>query len=398
MVYRIFVFLILLLLLPDLYIYRRITKLRSIHRHWLKWVHWLPSLLLVVALLYMLTGDNFTPRRVSFTGTYMIAFLSIVVPKCLYVIFSLLGRLVSCLGFIPFMSPMQKWPVAKAFDVTGLLMAFVGMYIILYGSIFGWRMFQVKEVEFVHPQLPASFDGYRIVQISDFHLGTIAHYPEDIRRVVDIINAQEADMVAVTGDLVNNEATELNGLEPILSAIHARDGVFSVLGNHDYGTYRRWPDREAQRENLEALKQREIALGWRLLLNENEIVKRGSDSIAVVGVENDGTPPFPSLGDLPEATRGTEGIFKILLSHDPTHWRRRVLPETDIHLTLSGHTHAMQFRLGDFSPSAWFYPEWGGLYTDEGRGLYVNSGIGSVMIPYRFGAWPEITVITLRQK
>ena len=137
-------------------------------------------------------------------------------------------------------------------------------------------------------------------------------------------------------------------------------------------------------------------MGWQLLLNENKIVKRGNDSIAVIGVENDGKPPFPALGDLSKSTRGTEGMFKLLLSHDPSHWRRKVLPETDIQLMLAGHTHAMQFRLGCFSPSAWIYPEWGGLYTEDGRGLHVNVGLGSVMIPYRFGAWPEITIITLK--
>jgi len=146
------------------------------------------------------------------------------------------------------------------------------------------------------------------------------------------------------------------------------------------------------------LKRRKAEMGWRLLLNDNQIVRRGNDSIAIVGVENDGKPPFPALGDLPRATRGTEGMFKLLLSHDPSHWRRRVLPETDIQLMLSGHTHAMQFRLGNFSPSAWIYPEWGGLYTEGAQSLYVNTGLGSVMIPYRFGAWPEISVITLSRK
>ena len=139
-------------------------------------------------------------------------------------------------------------------------------------------------------------------------------------------------------------------------------------------------------------------MGWQLLLNENRLIVRGNDSIAIIGVENDGKPPFPAMGDLPRATSGTDRLFKLLLSHDPSHWRRKVLPDTDIQLTLSGHTHAMQFRLGGFSPSAWIYPEWGGLYTENGRGLYVNMGIGSVMIPYRFGAWPEISVITLRKK
>ncbi len=398
MIHRIFVILVLLLVLPDIYIYRVIAKGRSPYRSWLKWIHWIPTIILSGALLFMMFGDNFTPQRVSFTGLYMITYLTVVVPKCLFVLVSLVGKLIACSGGIPQLCFIQKCPIDSIFNIIGLLLAVWGAYVILYGSLCGWRRFEVVEVDFVHPQLPAAFDGYRIVQISDFHIGTIARYPEDVRRAVELINAQHPDMVAVTGDLVNNEATELDGLEDILSSITAHDGVFSVLGNHDYGSYRRWPNKRTKIANLESLKQRERAMGWRLLLNENEVLVRNGDSIAVVGVENDGKPPFPSLGDLSKATAGVEGMFKILLSHDPSHWRRKVLPDTDIQLTLSGHTHAMQFLLGNFSPSVWFYPEWGGFYTEGAQSLYVNRGLGSVMIPYRYGAWPEITVITLRQK
>lgn len=403
MIHRIFLFLLMLLWLPDAYIYRRFVKPRTTTPRcqwgrWLRWLHWLPSIVLTLALVALMFGDNFTSLRVALTSVYMIAFLTIVVPKCLFVIFSLLGKGFSLVGRLPALCWVQKFSVETVFNVLGVLFACVGAYVILYGSIRGWRRFEVKEVSFVHPDVPEAFDGYRIVQISDFHLGTIARYPDDVRRAVEMINAQHPDLIAFTGDLVNNEASELEGLEEILGGLKARDGVFSVLGNHDYGPYRRWPSKRAQVENLADLKRREAKMGWRLLLNENEIIKRGNDSIAVVGVENDGKPPFPALGDLPRATQGTDGMFKLLLSHDPSHWRRRVLPDTDIQLMLSGHTHAMQFRLGGFSPSAWIYPEWGGLYTEGHQGLYVNTGLGSVMIPYRFGAWPEISVITLHRK
>ena len=139
-------------------------------------------------------------------------------------------------------------------------------------------------------------------------------------------------------------------------------------------------------------------MGWKLLNNEHVIIKRDSSAIALVGVENDGEPPFPQLGDLPKALKGTDGLFKVLLSHDPTHWRREVLPESDIQLMLAGHTHAMQFMIGHYTPAAWFYPENRGMYLENGRGLYVNIGLGEVMLPFRFGAWPEFTVITLRCK
>lgn len=398
MIHRIFLLLLLLMWLPDVFIFCRFIKPHNTFLHKCKWIYWLPTIVLTLTLVFMLTGDNFTTFRVNFTSIYMITYLTIVVPKCLFVLFSLLGSLLTLIRHLPLIGKVFMWPIFPIFNIIGLLTAFAGAYIILYGFLYGWRRFEIKEVSFTHPDIPEAFDGYRIVHISDFHMGTISRYPNDIRRAVEMINAEHADLIVFTGDLVNNEATELNGVEEILSELKAHDGVFSVLGNHDYAPYRHWPSRRAQTENLTDLKRREAAMGWQLLLNENQLIVRGNDSIAVIGVENDGKPPFPAMGDLPRATRGTDGLFKLLLSHDPSHWRRKVLPETDIQLTLSGHTHAMQFRLGGFSPSAWIYPEWGGLYTESGRGLYVNTGIGSVMIPYRFGAWPEISVITLRKK
>ncbi|MBR4845212.1 MAG: metallophosphoesterase [Bacteroidaceae bacterium] len=398
MIHRIFILLLLLMWLPDVFIFRRFIKPSNSFLRKCKWIYWVPTMVLTLTLLIMLTGDNFTTFRVNLTSIYMITYLTIVVPKCLFVLFSLLGSLLTLFRHLPLIGKIFTWPILPIFNIVGLLIAFAGAYIILYGFIYGWRRFEIKEISFIHPDVPEAFDGYRIVQISDFHMGTIAHYPNDIRRAVEMINAQHPDMIAFTGDLVNNEAIELDGVEEILAELKARDGVFSVLGNHDYAPYRHWPSKRAQAENLADLKRREVTMGWQLLLNENRLIKRGNDSIAIVGVENDGKPPFPSMGDLPRATRGTEGLFKLLLSHDPSHWRRKVLPNTDIQLTLSGHTHAMQFCIGGFSPSTWIYPEWGGLYTEKGRGLYVNMGIGSVMIPYRFGAWPEISVITLRKK
>lgn len=398
MIHRIFVLLILLMWLPDMYIFRQVVKPRTARFKWVGWLHWLPSTLLTLSLVCLMFGDNFTSSRVTLTGIFMIVFLTLVVPKCLFVLISLLGRSLNMLGRLPAFGVLSIFPIRPLFDILGGVVACVGVYVILYGCVYGWRRFEAKEVEFVHADVPEAFDGYRIVQISDLHLGTIARYPDEVRRVVAMINAQKPDLIAFTGDLVNNEASELDGLQDILAGLQAHDGVFSVLGNHDYGPYRQWASKREQAENLADLKRREAAMGWKLLLNANEIIRRDGDSIAVVGVENDGKPPFPALGDLPKATRGTDGMFKLLLSHDPSHWRRKVIPETDIQLMLAGHTHAMQFRLGGFSPSAWIYPEWGGLYTEGGQSLYVSVGLGSVMIPYRFGAWPEISVITLRRK
>lgn len=213
--------------------------------------------------------------------------------------------------------------------------------------------------------------------------------------MVDLVNAQKPDLIVFTGDLVNNRAAELDGFEEILSQLHATDGVYSILGNHDYGPYYRWKSKREQVNNLNDLKKRQADMGWILLNNEHTLLHRGNDSIALIGVENEGEPPFSQHGDLPKAQAGTNGLFKLLLSHNPTHWRREVLPQSDIDLMLAGHTHAMQLAIGHHSPASWIYPEWGGMYMEDNRGLYVNVGMGFVGLPFRFGAWPEITVITL---
>lgn len=205
---------------------------------------------------------------------------------------------------------------------------------------------------------------------------------------MDLVNAQQPDLIVFTGDLVNHRAVELNDFQEILAGLKAGDGVYSILGNHDYGPYFHWKSKQDQDNNLIELKQRQAAMGWKLLNNEHTFLIQGNDSIALIGVENQGEPPFSQHGDLPKAKAGIEGMFKLLLSHNPTHWRREVLPESDIDLMLAGHTHAMQLQLGNYSPSVYIYPEWGGMYLEGTRGLYVNVGIGYVGLPFRFGAWP----------
>lgn len=387
MLYRIFFVLLALLALTDGYIYARF--LHRIKRHRLvKQLFWLPSILLAIALVCLTYSDNFSPRNSHLIGIYLLVYMALTIPKGLFCLFMLVGRL-----FRLFSRRMES-----VMFYSGLLVGFLSMAMVIYGATEGWRHFQVKEVTFKSKDLPPAFDGYRITQISDLHIGTIAGYPKEIRRMVDLINAQQSDLIVFTGDLINHKANELDSVEHILAGLHAPDGVYSVLGNHDYSTYIHWATPEAREENLKELKQRQARMGWQLLNNDHVTIKRDSCEIALVGVENDGEPPFPQLGDLPKATQGTEGLFKVLLSHDPTHWRREVLPESDIQLMLAGHTHAMQFILCGYTPASWFYPENRGMYMENDRGLYVNIGLGEVMLPFRFGAWPEITVITLQCK
>lgn len=198
------------------------------------------------------------------------------------------------------------------------MLAVINAGVILYGSLIGKTQFEVKEVAYYSSKLPPAFKGYRIVQLSDIHIGSWEGNARALQRMVDLVNAQHPDLIVFTGDLVNNQAKELDGFQQILSGLHAKDGVYSVLGNHDYGPYYKWESQRAQVENLADLKKREAEMGWKLLNNEHVILHQGNDSIALIGVENEGEPPFSQHGDLTKAMQGTEGMFQLLLSHNPT--------------------------------------------------------------------------------
>lgn len=293
--------------------------------------------------------------------------------------------------------------VAVAFflgDVAGWVVAGLWLSLVLYGFIFGWRHIVVRTAECRSPLLPAAFDGYRVLQLADLHIGTFLRNPAFVRKLVRMVNDQQADLIVFTGDLVNVSANEVIPFQHDLAQMHARDGIFSVMGNHDYCEY--GMDGNPGR-NQRILEYMEEKMNWRLLMNEHVLIHRldgagGSSAIALIGVENISKPPFPEYGNLPKAMEGLPGgLFKILLSHDPSHWRRGVLGVTDIALTLSGHTHAGQIKIGHFSPAKWAYNEWGGKYVEGDSMLYVSLGLGGTM-PFRFGAWPEINVITLRRK
>ena len=388
MLQRLFIFLLIFLILPDIYLYLRfIVHLTA--RRWLKILYWLPTFLLSTGLLYLVYFSNnaFAERHTQDIGWFSIFFFLFTAPKLLLFLCTVIG--------IPF-HKWLRWP-RTPFICTGLTLAVVSIVMIIYGSFIGRTQFDVKEVTYSSSKLPSSFDGYRIVQLSDIHIGSWQGNASAIQNLVNLVNEQHPDLIVFTGDLVNHRAIELNDFQHILAGLKAKDGVYSILGNHDYGPYFRWKNKQEQDDNLSDLQQRQAAMGWKLLNNSHTILIQGNDSIALSGVENEGEPPFSQYADLPKAMQGTEGMFQILLSHNPTHWRREVLPESDIDLMLAGHTHAMQLKLGNYSPSSYIYPEWSGMYLEGTRGLYVNVGIGYVGLPFRFGAWPEITVLTLRR-
>ncbi|MCS7085387.1 MAG: metallophosphoesterase, partial [Bacteroidia bacterium] len=260
----------------------------------------------------------------------------------------------------------------------------------------------LHEHTLVSERLPAAFDGLRIVQLSDIHVGSFDSRRQ-VMRGVDMARALEADLILFTGDLVNNRPHELEGWESVFGLLQAPMGVFSVLGNHDYSLYA-WNLTDQERErDFEHMLDNHKRLGWQLLRNRHVRLTRGNESIVVAGVENWGAPPFPQYGRLDLALENTRPEdFKILLSHDPTHWDRVVLRQPlPVDLTLSGHTHGMQFgvEIGDWrwSPVGWKYPHWAGMYEQNGMRLNVNRGFGFIGFPGRVGIFPEITLVTLKR-
>lgn len=377
-----------LLILPNIYIYKMYVSKWNISKH-LKRCYWLLDVLIVL----LLVGYMLHPVRTGAIGTKIstIAIFVIIFGNIVFTIVSLIGRLLA----------KKKKNIQVIADRLAFVCCLITIGCILYSFLYGYRRYVTKDVTIYAKGLPASFNGYRIVQFSDLHIGSFSgSHDSDVQKIVDMVNAQHPDMIVFTGDLINVEAKELYGFTRVLSQLKAKDGVYSILGNHDYGKYRRWSSPTAELNNLNQLKQSEASFGWKLLLNNGTLLKRGNEEIALLGSEDYGNKAAYKYGDLNKTlstlpNRG-KGLYKILLTHDPSHWHLKVLPETDIQLTLSGHTHAMQLKFGSFSPCQWLFDEWDGLYAVGSRVLYVDTGVGALM-SYRFGAWPQISVITLRK-
>jgi len=275
---------------------------------------------------------------------------------------------------------------------------------LLYGMVKGKYNFKVLKYNLEFDDLPSSFDGYQITQISDVHSGSFDNR-EKIEYAIDLINRQKSDLLLFTGDMVNNMAEEMLPWKGLFSTLNAKDGKFSVLGNHDYGDYVEWETEEAKSKNLTDLKNLQKEMGFDILLNDSRYLQKGEDKIALIGVENWGRGGFKKAGDLKKAaSKINKDDFKILMSHDPSHWEVQVLKDDyHYHLTLSGHTHGMQFGIEipgwiKWSPAKWRYKYWAGVYEELGQTINVNRGFGFLGYPGRVGIWPEITVITLKKK
>lgn len=391
-------------ILTDVFLYESIRRKYGA-KNWVTVIYGVSAILCWIVLAVILL----MPRR-SVDGDIMpimwslYAYISVYIPKFIIAVFSLIG-------LIPQIFKKRRLRLGLYVGLPVGLLVFCTLW---YGALVGRYRLDVNDIVFTSEKLPAAFDGYSIVQFSDAHVGTWGNDTTFVSQLVDSINSLKPDLIVFTGDIVNRTTEEIRPFEKVLSRLRARDGVISILGNHDYGDYITWNSPEEKKANLDSLIQIQKRMGWKLLNNEHLFLHCGNDSIAIIGVENWGEPPFATYGNLGKAFplspdsayHVNDGNFKILLSHNPEHWNRHISKKTNIDLTLSGHTHAMQVMLNLFgwrwSPSDYIYEQWAGRYdrkTDKGEpvSIYVNIGCGEVGMPYRIGADAEITRITLKR-
>ena len=332
--------------------------------------------------------------------------LTILLPKLL-IILVLLGEDIyrGTLKLISSIFSSENTPIPgrrKFVSQLALVLAAIPFSSFIYGMIQGKYNFKVLKYQLSFKDLPDAFDGFTITQISDIHSGSFTN-KEKIQYGVDLINQQNSDLILFTGDIVNNKADEMDSWIDVFSQLKAKDGKYSILGNHDYGDYMSWENKEAKEENFQAIKDIHKKIGFDLLLDEHRYLEKGNDKIALLGVENWGKG-FNQKGNLKKASAGVQKEdFKILMSHDPSHWEYKVKNDDfNYHLTLSGHTHGLQMGIEipgviKWSPSKYVYKQWAGLYEEFGRYINVNRGFGYHAFPGRVGIWPEITVIELKK-
>ncbi|WP_293915861.1 MULTISPECIES: metallophosphoesterase [unclassified Sphingobacterium] len=387
------ILILLLFLVADIYFYQAITTLTE--STWIRTIYWSVDVLLfsgIIAIVFLRRAGNNLQR---FIPVLITAMLVIFIPKLFSFPILLAEDMVRLFrGF-----PARSIYVSEA----TLALAVIMVLIILFGLTRGKHFYRVRKETLFFPDLPEVFDGFTITQLSDIHSGSLNDI-KGVQKGIDLANAQNSDLLLFTGDLVNNMASEMDPWIPYFTKLKAPYGKYSVLGNHDYGDYIRWDNKEAKEANLNRLKQVHAETGFRLLLNEAVIINKQGQSIALVGVENWGKGGFHQYGDLKEATSHIpDDAFKILMSHDPSHWDEVTVDHNQrVHLTLAGHTHGMQFGIELFgfkwSPIQYFYKQWAGLYQRDGKYLYVNRGFGYHGLKGRVGVWPEITVLTLKRE
>ncbi len=361
-------------------------------------------------LLLSFSGGGASHGMSNFQSWMLSLFLTFFVTKLVFVIVLSLGdfgRFVVGIGTNIGKSGAEVsqpyFPGRRKFiSELAILLAAFPFFGFLYAIVRGKYDYKVHRTTIYYDDLPDAFDGFTITQLSDIHSGSFDNV-DAMQKGIDLAQAQKSDLFVFTGDIVNNVAEEIEQYIPNFSKLRSPYGQFSILGNHDYGDYIQFESKKAKVDNLEKLKSIHGKLGWRLLLNENVEIEKDGQKIALIGIENWGRG-FKQEGDLNKALRGVDSnAFKVLLSHDPTHWEEQVrYHQENIHLTLSGHTHGAQFGVEvagiRWSPVQYRYLDWAGLVNEKNRYLYVNRGFGFLAFSGRLGIWPEITVITLKKK
>ncbi len=388
----------------DFYAFQAIKTLFK--NRWLHYLYVLISVLILGNFIYQINHMN----GISISTNIAIGlFLTLYLPKTVLMVIMFGEDIIrlpqAAYSFFTENDRSQKkhFPLRRKFiSQLALGIAAIPFTSLLYGMYKGKYNFKVLKYTLHFEDLPDAFDGYRITQISDIHSGSFDN-KEKIKYAVDLVNEQQPDVILFTGDMVNNKADEMQPWKEIFSKLEAKDGMFSILGNHDYGDYISWESEEAKKQNLINLAEIQKEIGFDLLLNESRFIEKEGQRIALVGVENWGKG-FKQKGDLAKAARKIEAKdFKILMSHDPTHWQEQVIDDDyHYHLTLSGHTHGMQFGIEipgwiKWSPVKWRYKYWAGIYKEKEQYINVNRGFGFLAYPGRVGIWPEITVIELKK-
>lgn len=407
-----FLLFVFILVAIDIYAWKGVsTALGNVApatRRWVRWIYWAESIGMIALLVWVSISiqDLRANRNYSFLFSLAALLILFLLPKVVLAIFHGLEDLLQGLRWLwaraaPGAGGDEGEPISRLRFISqlGLALSAIPFGAVLYGITKGRRNFRVSHELIRSAKLPAAFNGLRIVQISDMHLGSFPTSSDIVRIGVDLINEQDPDLILFTGDMVNDYSEEAEPWLATLSGLKARLGKYSILGNHDYSDYARWTDQRAKQANLERLMEHHRTIGFRLLLDEHVPVEKDGETFTLIGVQNWGVR-FQQYGDLKKAVAGTDrSRFRLLMSHDPTHWEAQVQQE-GIDLTLSGHTHGAQFGITiagqTYSPAQWVYKQWAGLYHRDDMHLYVNRGFGFIGFPGRVGMPPEITVIELR--
>jgi uncharacterized protein len=408
-------FLLIFTVIVDIYsfvaLYALLREESLLLRLFFEILFWSVSAAFLILFLFFPRFESGQRDPAGLSGIFlMIGIYSLIyLPKLLFIGFRLtedvvwvlswaVGYPLNLLAGVSFV-PLRLTLLSKA----GLILSIIPFIAILWGLIFGRFHYQLERTIIEFEDLPEAFSGLKIIQLSDIHLGSAYGKQGKLKKAVDLINSLQPDLVLFTGDLVNNFTEEAHGWEELFSSIEARYGKFSVMGNHDYGDYWEWKSDTDRRTNMMMFFKVHEDMGFHLMRNSWHSLVINGGVLGLIGVENWGNPPFKQYGDLEKSLTGIPATgFNILLSHDPSHWDAQVTGRPEIQLTLSGHTHAMQFgfRLGKFkwSPSKYLYKRWMGLYRQNDQALYVNRGLGFIGFPGRIGLRPEIALITLKRK